>query len=201
MMPLTPVTLTGRWVQLEPLEEKHAVDLFAVGQNEEIWQYLTAPMPRDIGEMRAWVNDALAKQARGEALPFVIVERATGKIIGSTRYLDISLEHRHVEIGWTWLGRDYWRTPVNTECKYLLLKHAFETLNCIRVQLKTDVRNTNSQRAIERIGGVREGVLRKAVIIKDGYQRSSVYYSLLDDEWLQVKARLEERLYATNPVQ
>lgn len=99
--------------------------------------------------------------------------------------------NRHVEIGWTWLARACWRTPLNTECKYLLLKHAFEDWQCIRVQLKTDLRNERSQRAIERLGAVREGVLRKAVIVKDGYQRTSVYYSILDDEWAEVKARLE----------
>jgi RimJ/RimL family protein N-acetyltransferase len=127
-------------------------------------------------------------------LPFAIIERASGRAVGSTRFLDISEQHRHIEIGWTWLGRAYWRTALNTECKYLLMKYAFEELKCIRVQLKTDLRNVRSQRAIERIGGVREGVLRKAVIIKDDYQRWSVYYSILDDEWSGVKAMLEARL-------
>ena len=190
-----PVTLTGRSVTLEPLAERHAADLFAVAQDEEIWRYLFPPQPRTLDDMQAWLADALATRARGEMLPFAVVWRATGQAIGSTRYMDYSAGDRHVEIGWTWYGRDYWRSPVNTECKYLLLRHAFETLGCIRVQLKTDLRNERSQRAIERLGAVREGVLRKAVVIaKDGHQRWSVYYSILDDEWPTVKTRLEAML-------
>jgi RimJ/RimL family protein N-acetyltransferase len=192
-----PLTLRGRWARLEPLAEKHLADLYAASRDPEIWEYLPTPFPRDMEEMRVWLNDARATQTRGEMLPFAIVEGASGKAIGSTRYLDLAPQHRRIEIGWTWLGRAYWRTPINTECKYLLLKHAFEDLNCIRVQLKTDLRNERSQRAIERIGGVREGVLRKAVIVKDDYQRWSVYYSILDDEWDIVKARLESMLART----
>ncbi len=193
-MTIRPVTLMGHWARLEPLAEKHAADLFAVSQDEEIWRYLPYPMPRALTEMCGWVNDVLNRQARGEVLPFAIVEQATGRAIGSTRYLDISEHDRHVEIGGTWLGRAYWRTPLNTECKYLLLKHAFEDLDCIRVQFKTDLRNVRSQRAIERLGAVREGILRKAMIVKEDYARSSVYYSILDDEWPVVKARLEALL-------
>lgn len=191
------VTLDGRWVALEPLGPHHTADLLAVGQDEDIWRYLPAAMPRSLAEMEAWTANALAARDAGQMLPFAIVEHASGRAVGSTRYLDYSAPDRHVEIGWTWLGRDWWRTPLNTECKYLLMRHAFETLGCIRVQLKTDVRNERSQRAIERIGGVREGVLRKAVIVpKDGHQRWSVYYSILDDEWPTVKAHLEERMNA-----
>jgi RimJ/RimL family protein N-acetyltransferase len=133
-------------------------------------------------------------QARGIFLPFAIIDRATAGAIGSTRYLDISAHDRHVEIGWTWLGKNFWRTPLNTECKYLLLRHAFETLGCIRVSLKTDLRNERSQRAIERLGAVREGVWRRVVIMHDGYQRSSVFYSILDDEWQTVKANSQSRV-------
>ncbi len=194
---LNPVTLTGHWARLEPLAAKHLDDLLVASQDKEIWQYLPIAMPRDISDLQAWLDDALARQARGEVLPFAIVEGATGKAIGSTRYLDISEKDRHVEIGWTWLGRAYWRTPINTECKYLLLKHAFEDLHCIRVQLKTDLRNTRSQRAIERLGAVREGILRKAVLVQNDYQRWSVYYSILDDEWPVVKPRLEGMLNST----
>ena len=190
-----PITLTGRWVTLEPLAEHHAADLFAIAQDEEVWRYLFPPTPRHLADMQTWLADALAARARGEMLPFAVIWRETGRAIGSTRYMDYSAPDRHVEIGWTWYGRDYWRTPVNTECKYLLLRHAFETLGCIRVQLKTDLRNERSQRAIERLGAIREGVLRKAVVIaKDGHQRWSVYYSILDDEWPTVKSRLEGML-------
>jgi N-acetyltransferase len=195
---LTPVTLTGQWARLEPLAGKHLDDLLIASLEEEIWRYMPIAMPRDRSDLQAWLDDALARQARGEILPFAIVECSTGKAIGSTRYLDISEKDRHVEIGWTWLGRPNWRTPINTECKYLLLKHAFEELRCIRVQLKTDLRNTRSQRAIERIGGVREGILRKAVIQLD-YERWSVYYSILDDEWPVVKPRLEAMLHTPAP--
>ncbi len=194
---LNPVTLTGHWARLEPLAAKHLDDLLVASQDREVWQYLPIAMPRDISDLQAWLDDALARQARGEVLPFAIVEGETGKAIGSTRYLDISEKDRHVEIGWTWLGRAYWRTPINTECKYLLLKHAFEDLHCIRVQLKTDLRNTRSQRAIERLGAVREGILRKAVLVQNDYQRWSVYYSILDDEWPVVKPRLEGMLNST----
>ncbi|MCW5879839.1 MAG: GNAT family N-acetyltransferase [Anaerolineae bacterium] len=190
-----PVTLHGRWVTLEPLESRHTADLFAAAQDEDIWRYLPAAMPRSLADMQTWTANALAVRNAGQMLPFAIVERTTGRAIGSTRYLDYSAFDRHIEIGWTWLGRDWWRTPLNTECKYLLMRHAFETLACIRVQLKPDLRNERSQRAIERIGGVREGILRKAVIVpKDGHQRWSVYFSILDDEWSSVKAHLEESM-------
>ena len=190
-----PVTLHGRWVTLEPLESRHTADLFAAAQDEDIWRYLPAAMPHSLADMQTWTANALAVRNAGQMLPFAIVERTTGRAIGSTRYLDYSAFDRHIEIGWTWLGRDWWRTPLNTECKYLLMRHAFETLACIRVQLKTDLRNERSQRAIERIGGVREGILRKAVIVpKDGHQRWSVYFSILDDEWSSVKAHLEESM-------
>lgn len=191
----SPVTLEGKWVRLEPLTLAHANDLFLVAQDDDIWRYMPVPTPKSIADVRAWIQDALDAQARGLFLPFVIIECATGEAVGSTRYLDISAHDRHVEIGWSWLGKAYWRTPLNTECKYLLLKHAFETLDCIRVSFKTDLRNERSQRAIERLGAVREGVWRRVVIMHDGYKRSSVFYSILDDEWGNVKARLEEKMY------
>lgn len=194
----TPVTLEGKHARLEPLSLAHADDLFRVAQDEEIWRYMPAPTPRTMDDVRAWMRDALDLQARGAVLPFAIVDLATQRAVGSTRYLDISARDRHVEIGWTWLGKNYWRTPVNTECKFLLLQYAFETLNCIRVQLKTDSRNERSQRAIERIGGVREGVLRRVVVMHDGYERSSVYYSILDDEWTDVKKRLQAKMLASS---
>lgn len=186
----TPVTLEGKWARLEPLTLDHAPQLFEVAQDEEIWQWMPAPNPTSVEDVCAWIKDALNWQERGLVLPFAIIDRTTNRAIGSSRYLDISEHDKHVEIGWTWLGKAYWRTPINTECKYLLLKHAFETLGCIRVQLKTDLRNVRSQNAIERIGGVREGVLRRVVIMYNDYQRSSVFFSILDDEWASVKAKL-----------
>lgn len=192
----TPVTLQGNWARLEPLSIEHTADLFAVAQDDDIWRYMPAPTPRTESDMRAIIQEALDLQARGLFLPFAIIDLASGKAIGSTRYLDISPHDRHVEIGWTWLGKSYWRTQLNTECKYLLLQHAFETLGCIRVSFKTDLRNERSQRAIERLGATREGIWRRVVIMYNGYQRSSVFYSILDDEWPTIKAGLEQKMNA-----
>jgi N-acetyltransferase len=189
------VVLFGQHVRLEPLALTHAQDLFDASQAEEVWRYLPTPLPQSLQEMQAWINEALTRPTLGQDIPFAVVDLPTGEAIGSTRLLDLSDANRNVEIGWTWYSRGYWRTPVNTECKYLLLTYAFETLGCIRVQLQTDLRNERSQRAIERIGGVREGVLRRNRLVKDGYQRSSVVYSILEDEWPSVKARLESMLF------
>lgn len=193
----TPLVLEGKWARLEPLKMEHAQELYEAAQHPEIWQWMPAPNPASVDDVRAWMKDALDGQAKNQFLPFAIIDRATNKAIGSTRFLDISAADRHVEIGWTWLGKNYWRSPLNTECKYMLLKHAFETLGCIRVQLKTDIRNVRSQNAIERIGGVREGVLRRVVIMYNGHQRSSVFFSILDDEWAAVKDKLEASMART----
>lgn len=192
----TPVTLQGKWARLEPLTLDHAPQLFDVARDDEIWRYMPVPTPKSVDDVCAWIQDALNLQAHGLFLPFAIIDRATEKAIGSTRFLDISEHNRHVEIGWTWLGKNFWRTPLNSECKYLLLRHAFETLGCIRVSFKTDLRNERSQRAIERLGAAREGIWRRVVVMHDGYQRSSVFYSILDDEWARVKAGLEEKINA-----
>jgi RimJ/RimL family protein N-acetyltransferase len=193
-MDLQPLTLTGRVVRLEPLSLAHVPALTVAGQNEDIWRYMPYPQMRSESHMRAWVEDMLGRQARGYDLPFAVHHLAAGRAIGATRYMDIQREHRGLEIGGTWYAAEFQRTAVNTECKYLLLRHAFEQLGCIRVQLKTDLRNERSQRAIERIGAVREGVLRNNMIMPDGHVRSSVYYSILAEEWPAVKARLEARL-------
>jgi RimJ/RimL family protein N-acetyltransferase len=191
---LKPVTLTGRVVRLEPLSEAHVPDLAVVGQDDSLWTYIPYPPVHSEADMRAWVRDMLARQARGTDLPFAVIYQETGRAIGASRYLDIQSANRAVEIGGTWYGRAFQRTAVNTESKYLLLAHAFDDLGCVRVQLKTDVRNERSQRAIERLGAVREGVLRHSKIMPDGYLRDSVYYSILAEEWPGVKARLEEML-------
>jgi RimJ/RimL family protein N-acetyltransferase len=177
---------------LEPLAEHHAADLTAAAQDDEIWRYMPAVLQTE-EQVRDWIIAAQAQQATGSQLPFAIVERATGRAIGSTRYLNIMPGDRGLEIGWTWLARAARRTPVNTECKFLLLRHAFETLGCIRVQLKTDQRNERSRRAIERIGGQFEGILRNHMILHYGV-RSSAYYSIIEEEWPEVKERLTSRL-------
>ena len=192
-MELGPVTLRGRHVTLEPLDERHAPGIFDVMRDEEVCRYLAWPPPAALDETRAFIRDAKDLAARGQQVAFAQIWNGSGAAIGSTRYLDIRLKDRQVEIGSTFLGRAYWRTPVNTEAKYLLLRHAFESLGCVRVALKTDGRNTRSQTAIERLGAVREGVLRKHMNVR-GYQRDTVYYSILENEWPAVKARLEARL-------
>jgi RimJ/RimL family protein N-acetyltransferase len=194
-MDLAPLTIRGRHVVLEPLDERHASGIFEAMRDEEVCRYLAWPPPAALDETRAFIRDARELTARGQCVAFAQVWSATGAAIGSTRYLDIRPRDRHVEIGSTFLGRAYWRTPANTEAKYLLLRHAFESLGCVRVTLKTDGRNTRSQAAIERLGAVREGVLRKHMNVR-GYQRDTVYFSILETEWPAVKARLEARLTA-----
>ena len=193
-MKVEPVTLTGRIVRLEPLSEAHAPDLAAVGLVEKIWHYMRYGKVETEEQLRGWVRELIDLQAQGTDLPFAVIHLASGYAIGSTRYLHIDLPNRSVEIGGTWYGLDYQGTLVNTECKYLLLKHAFETLGCIRVWFKADQRNTRSLRALERLGAVKEGVLRNHMILPDGFIRDSVVYSLLPEEWSQVKTRLEAKL-------
>jgi RimJ/RimL family protein N-acetyltransferase len=142
-------------------------------------------------QMTVFVRQVLAGQAQGTDLPFAVIHQETGRAVGCTRYMAIQRQHRGLEIGGTWYAPAHQRTGVNTECKFLLLRHAFEMLGCLRVQLKTDLRNERSQKAIERIGAIKEGVLRKCLIMPDGYARSTVVYSILDDEWPGVKGRLE----------
>jgi RimJ/RimL family protein N-acetyltransferase len=193
-MNIQPVTLTGKLVRLEPLSEAHVPDLAQVGIDENIWRFMLYGDMCSAEDLLGWVRDILSRQKRGTDLPFTVIYLESGKAIGCTRYLDIHPEHRNLEIGGTWYGAPYQRTGVNTEAKYLLLCHAFETLGCIRVQLKTDLRNQRSQRAIERIGAKKEGILRDHMILQDGSIRSSIYYSILVAEWPGVKARLEEKM-------
>jgi RimJ/RimL family protein N-acetyltransferase len=190
-MNVQPLVLEGAYVRLEPLDAQHAEGLFAIGGDAEIWRYMPRPKLGSVSDARQMIEAATAVAADGSQLHFAIVERATGRAIGSTRYLDIRRKDRGSEIGWTWLGTAYQRTPINTESKYLLLRHAFDDLGTIRVQLKTDLRNERSQRAIERLGAIREGVLRKHVILWDGFIRDTAYYSILDNEWPAVRQRLE----------
>jgi len=192
-MDLTPVTLRGRWLTLEAIDERHAPGIFDVMRDDEVCRYLAWDPPKSLDETLALVREAKDAMARGQAIVYAQVWNATGRAIGSTRLLDVRPADRQVEIGSTFLGRDYWRTPANTESKYLFLRHCFESLGCVRVALKTDGRNLRSQEAIARLGAVREGVLRRHMRIKN-YQRDTVYFSILDDEWPAVKARLQARL-------
>jgi RimJ/RimL family protein N-acetyltransferase len=155
------------------------------------WTDAYTPTPDGL---RLYIESALQRQAEGTALPFAVVSKAAGKAIGSTRYGNIDPENRRVEIGWTWYGRDFQRTAVNTECKYLLLRHAFETLGCLRVEFKTDVLNERSRKAILRIGAKEEGVFRKHMVMPSGRVRDTVYFSIVDTEWPAVKMRLGRML-------
>lgn len=187
-----PVVLTGKHIRLEPMAEEHISGLAEIGVGQPFWDFMLYGPINTVDDMRKWVLDILGRAAKGTDLPFVAIHLASGRVAGATRYLNIVPQDRGLEIGGTWYGPEFQRTPVNTECKYLLLCHAFETIDCIRVQLKTDLRNERSQKAIERIGAVKEGVLRNHMILPDGRYRHSVYYSILDTEWPQVKKRLEE---------
>ena len=191
---IKPVTLTGKHVQLEPMTLEHVEPLAEIGIGHEFWDFMVYGKMENVEDMRGWVADILVRAAKGTDLPFVAVHLASGRVAGATRYLNIMPNDRGLEVGGTWYGLDFQRTAVNTECKYLLFQHAFETLGAIRLQLKTDSRNERSQRAIERIGAVKEGVLRNHMILPDGIIRHSVFYSILDSEWGGVKKRLEERL-------
>ncbi len=192
-MVVNPVLLVGVQVRLEPLAKTHLEELAAVGLDEELWRWIpTAVRTRE--EMAAYIETALSEQEHGASLPFAIVEKATGRTIGSTRYGNIDRTHHRVEIGWTWVAREWQRTAVNTEAKYLLLKHAFETLGCMRVELKTDSLNERSRAAILRIGAREEGIFRNHIITASGRIRHTVYFSIIDSEWPAVKAGLEARL-------
>jgi len=181
--------LHGEQVRLEPLSQSHAQGLFLRGCHAPDWAYMPRSCFIDLADTRQWIDEAVA--APGEQA-WAIVENAKGKIVGSTRYLNMLPEHRSLEIGWTWLGQEWQRTGINTETKLLLLTHAFERLRCLRVEFKADARNLRSQRALERIGAIREGVLRKHRIVQNDFSRDSVYFSVLDTEWSAVKRRLAQ---------
>ncbi len=193
-MEVKPVVLTGKYVRLEPMTEAHVQGLAEIGVGQTFWDFMVYGNINSADDMRNWVLELLSRAEKGTDLPFVVIHLASGRVAGATRYLNIMPKDRGLEIGGTWYGTEFRRTAVNTECKYLLLRHAFETLGCIRVQLKTDLRNERSQKAIERIGAVKEGVLRNHMILPDGRYRDSVFYSILDTEWPDVKKRLEEMM-------
>ena len=188
-MKIEPVTLQGRVVRLEPLALAHVPGLARVGLDPELWRWIPTQVA-DAAQMQAWVQTALDEQTAGTSLPFAIISQASGEAIGSTRYMNIVPAHRRLEIGSTWLSTAAQRSGANTEAKLLLLTHAFEALKAIRVELKTDALNSRSRAAIARIGGIEEGIFRRHVICASGRVRDTVYFSMLDNEWPAVKARL-----------
>ena len=191
MMEVKPVVLTGRHVRLEPMTEAHIPGLAEIGVGQNFWDFMLYGRMDSEEDMRGWVMDIMSRGEKGTDLPFVVIHLASGRVAGATRYLNIMPRDRGLEIGGTWYGAEFQRTAVNTECKYLLLSHAFETLGAIRVQLKTDLRNERSQKAMERTGAKKEGILRNHMILPDGRYRDSVFYSILDSEWAEVKMNLE----------
>ncbi|SDN60611.1 Protein N-acetyltransferase, RimJ/RimL family [Paenibacillus sp. yr247] len=188
-MNLKPPILEGTRVALLPMQESHILGLTEAAADPKIWAYMT-PLLRS-ADVEKFVREALEEQKAGLGIPYSVYDKHTDTFVGSTRLFDISAPHRNLEIGYTWYNPLVWRTRVNTECKYLLLRHCFESLHLLRVQLKTDLRNDRSQAAITRLGAQREGILRQHRVLHDGYIRDTVMFSIIDSEWPEVKRRLE----------
>jgi N-acetyltransferase len=191
-----PVLIKGTRVALEPLSLRHLDALTAAGANESIWRWLPSAHHLS-GSMSVFIESALAAHARRSALPFATIDLATRKAVGSTRFHHVEVEHRRLEIGVTWIGTEFQRSYINTEAKLLQLWYAFEVLACRRVELKADVDNKTSRAAILRLGATEEGIFRKHMLYPDGRSRDNVYFSIIDDEWPQVRARLEGKLSYT----
>ena len=194
---IEPVTLEGAHVRLEPLSMQHHQGLCEVGLDEELVRITQSYAPTPDG-LRSYIENALQRRAEGTALPFAVIAKPVGRAIGSSRYAAIDRANRRLEIGWTWYGREWQRTAVNTETKYLMLRHAFDALGCVRVEFKTDVLNARSRAALLRIGAKEEGVFRHHQIMPDGRLRDTVYFSIIRPEWPNVKIRLET-LLASRP--
>jgi RimJ/RimL family protein N-acetyltransferase len=186
---VTPVTLTGVRIRMEPLDAAHLDDLARVAFDDAIWRW-TIARPMDDAGLRAWFEQARTNADAGIECPFATIDLASGRAIGSSRYMTIAPEHRRLEIGWTWIGTAFQRTGANREAKLLQLTHAFETLDAVRVEFKTHARNERSRTALLGIGATFEGVLRHHTIMPDGSNRDSAFYSVLAAEWPAVKTRL-----------
>lgn len=190
---LSRLTLEGRHVRLEPLSRQHRSGLAAVALDPELWRF-TLTQIHSVNDLDEFIETALFWQSAGHCVPFATVDRSTGRPIGSTRLANINAQNRRAEIGWTWLGRDFQRRAFNTEAKLLMLAHAFEHMDCIRVELRTSALNTRSRNAIARLGAREEGILRHHTILPDGRLIDWMYYSILRDEWPSVRAGLEQKL-------
>jgi RimJ/RimL family protein N-acetyltransferase len=190
-----PMTLTGQVVRLEPLGLEHLDALAEVGLDPSLWRWIAFPV-RTKDDLRRYIEDALRDREVGRAMPFVTIERASNRPIGSTRYGNIDMTNRRVEIGWTWVAPPWQRSAVNTEAKLLMLTHAFERLGCIRVEFKTDALNSQSRNALLGIGATQEGIFRQHMVTETPRLRDSAYFSIIDSEWPAVKERLQQRLAA-----
>ena len=187
-------TLEGELVRLEPIALEHVDGLWEASRDERAWQFMSILQPASREEMRAYAEDAIRNREAGLELPLATVRREDGVVVGSTRFLALRPEHRSLEIGWTWLHPDAWGTGINVEAKLLMLEHAFERLDCLRVELKTDARNERSRGAMEALPARFEGVHRKHMLVRGGERRDSAWFSILDDEWPEVRANLRRRL-------
>jgi RimJ/RimL family protein N-acetyltransferase len=194
-MKFQPLTLQGQHVRLEPLSLAHEGGLCAVAFDSELWRWTSITLMSS-QEVRAYIQTALKGAEEGNIVAFATIDRASGRVIGSTRFAHIEPEHRKVEIGWTWIARPWQRTPINTEAKYLMLRHAFESWGCIRVELRTNALNARSRAAIERIGAKYEGCLRNHMILPTGTIRDTVCYSIIESEWPEARRELEQKLEA-----
>jgi RimJ/RimL family protein N-acetyltransferase len=192
-MAVRPVVLEGRLARLEPLDIDHLAALAEVAFAPQIWRWMPVHVENE-AQLRLWMEQALKDAESGSALPFITRERASGRVVGATRFMNIDARYYGLEIGGTWLGLAYQRSGINVEAKYLQLRHAFEVLGAIRVALKTHHENERSQNAIAALGATREGVFRNHMIMPDGSFRHSVWYSILKEEWPAVKSRLEDRM-------
>lgn len=194
-MKIESVILEGKFIRLEPLRLEHSDALWEVGADQTLWRW-TANIITSIKDMKRYIETALDEQRRGAALPFVTIDKSENKIVGSTRFGNIDAKNRRAEIGWTWINPQWQRTFINTEAKLLMLRHAFETWSCVRVELKTDALNEKSRNAILRLGAKEEGILRRHLITDSGRIRDTVYFSILDSEWQAVKENLQSRISA-----
>ena len=191
---VSPPTLAGTVVRLEPLERRHLADLFDASRDPGVWRWLPVVQPQTPDELGRWLDDALARAAAGLDLPFATVSQASGTAIGSTRFLALRPEHRSLEIGWTWLAASAWGTGANVEAKLLQLTHAFDTLGCRRVEFKTDALNDRSRGALSALGARFEGIHEKHMLVREAENRDSAWYAILDDDWPDVRERLNRRL-------
>jgi len=190
---IEPVTLEGRIVRLEPLSLEHVPGLAEVGLDPELWRW-TLARPQGVDDVRAWAVSTISARDAGTEFPFATIDVASGRPIGSSRYMNIVLEHRRLEIGWTWVAPPWQRTGANREAKLLMLEHAFERLGCRRVEFKTDSNNEKSRVALLGIGASFEGIFRNHMVMPDGRMRHSAWYSVIDEEWPAVRAGLEAKL-------
>ncbi|MEQ1946788.1 MAG: GNAT family protein [Bryobacteraceae bacterium] len=194
-MTVKPIILEGPNVRLEPLCLEHHSALCEVGLDPELWK-VTVDRVVDRDGMTSYIQRALDAQEEGRALAFATIDKRSGRVVGCTRFTNIDQKHSRVEIGSTWVAVPWQRTVVNTEAKYLMLRHAFETMGCARVEFKTDAINERSRQALRRLGAREEGIFRRHMLTWDGRMRDTVYFSILDAEWPAVKAELERKLHS-----